>query len=53
MPDVLVKGGDYRVDTVVGAPDVLAHGGDVVIVPLTPGQSTTGTLAKVQAGGTP
>jgi D-beta-D-heptose 7-phosphate kinase/D-beta-D-heptose 1-phosphate adenosyltransferase len=53
MPDVLVKGGDYRVDTVVGAPDVLAHGGDVVIVPLTPGQSTTGTLAKVQAGGAP
>jgi D-beta-D-heptose 7-phosphate kinase/D-beta-D-heptose 1-phosphate adenosyltransferase len=48
-----VKGGDYRVDTVVGAPDVLAHGGDVVIVPLTPGQSTTGTLAKVQAGGAP
>jgi D-beta-D-heptose 7-phosphate kinase/D-beta-D-heptose 1-phosphate adenosyltransferase len=53
MPDVLVKGGDYRVDTVVGAPDVLAHGGDVVIVPLTPGQSTTRTLAKVQAGGAP
>ena len=51
MPDVLVKGGDYTVETVVGAPDVLAHGGDVVIVPLTPGQSTTGTLAKVQAGG--
>jgi rfaE bifunctional protein nucleotidyltransferase chain/domain len=51
MPDVLVKGGDYSVDTVVGAPDVLAHGGDVVIVPLTPGQSTTGTLQKVQSGG--
>lgn len=50
MPDVLVKGGDYTVDTVVGAPEVLAHGGDVVIVPLTPGQSTTGTLAKVQGG---
>ena len=51
MPDVLVKGGDYTVETVVGASDVLAHGGDVVIVPLTPGQSTTGTLAKVQGGG--
>jgi rfaE bifunctional protein nucleotidyltransferase chain/domain len=51
MPDVLVKGGDYSVDTVVGASDVLAHGGDVVIVPLTPGQSTTGTLQKVQSGG--
>ena len=51
MPDVLVKGGDYTVETVVGATDVLAHGGDVVIVPLTPGHSTTGTLARVQAGG--
>lgn len=51
MPDVLVKGGDYTVETVVGAPDVLAHGGDVVIVPLTPGQSTTGTLARMQPGG--
>ena len=51
MPDVLVKGGDYTVETVVGATDVLAHGGDVVIVPLTPSQSTTGTLAKMQTGG--
>jgi rfaE bifunctional protein nucleotidyltransferase chain/domain len=51
MPDVLVKGGDYTVETVVGATEVLAHGGDVVIVPLTPGQSTTGTLAKLQSGG--
>lgn len=52
MPDVLVKGGDYTVDTVVGASEVLAHGGDVVIIPLTPGHSTTGTLARVQSGGT-
>jgi D-beta-D-heptose 7-phosphate kinase/D-beta-D-heptose 1-phosphate adenosyltransferase len=50
MPDVLVKGGDYTVETVVGGTEVLAHGGDVVIIPLTPGQSTTGTLAKVQGG---
>ena len=50
-PDVLVKGGDYTVDTVVGAPDVLARGGDVVIVPLTPGHSTTRTVERMSAGG--
>jgi D-beta-D-heptose 7-phosphate kinase/D-beta-D-heptose 1-phosphate adenosyltransferase len=46
-----VKGGDYTVNTVVGAPDVLARGGDVVIVPLTPGHSTTSTLARLHTGG--
>lgn len=50
MPDVLVKGGDYSPDTVVGAGDVLAHGGEVVIVPLTPGHSTTGTVERMRAG---
>jgi D-beta-D-heptose 7-phosphate kinase/D-beta-D-heptose 1-phosphate adenosyltransferase len=49
-PDVLVKGGDYTVETVVGAPDVVARGGTVVIVPLTPGQSTTSTMERMQAG---
>jgi D-beta-D-heptose 7-phosphate kinase/D-beta-D-heptose 1-phosphate adenosyltransferase len=46
-PDVLVKGGDYAADTVVGAPDVVARGGHVVIVPLTPGHSTSATVASV------
>jgi D-beta-D-heptose 7-phosphate kinase/D-beta-D-heptose 1-phosphate adenosyltransferase len=49
-PDVLVKGGDYSMESVVGAPEVLAHGGKVVIVPLTPGHSTTGTVDRVRAG---
>lgn len=53
MPDVLVKGGDYSVETVVGAEDVLARGGKVIIVPLTPGHSTTGTVERLRAGGTP
>ena len=48
-PDVLVKGGDYSVDTVVGAPDVLARGGRVEIVPLTPGHSTTSIIEKLKA----
>jgi D-beta-D-heptose 7-phosphate kinase/D-beta-D-heptose 1-phosphate adenosyltransferase len=52
MPDVLVKGGDYSMDSVVGAPEVLARGGRVVIVPLTPGHSTTRTVERMRAGGT-
>jgi rfaE bifunctional protein nucleotidyltransferase chain/domain len=47
-PDVLVKGGDYTEATVVGAPDVRARGGKVVIVPLTPGQSTTAIVEKLR-----
>lgn len=51
MPDVLVKGGDYSVETVVGSGDVIARGGKVVIVPLTPGHSTTGTVERLRPGG--
>lgn len=47
-PDVLVKGGDYSEETVVGAPDVRARGGKVVIVPLTPGHSTTAIVEKLR-----
>ncbi len=43
-PDVLVKGGDYSEDTIVGADIVKAHGGEVVTVPLTEGYSTTRLL---------
>jgi rfaE bifunctional protein nucleotidyltransferase chain/domain len=46
-PDILVKGGDYTEDTVVGAADVRARGGRVVIIPLTPGHSTTATLERI------
>lgn len=48
-PDVIVKGGDYAPDTVVGAEVVRARGGRVVIVPLTPGQSTTSIVRKLRA----
>ncbi|HMI58767.1 MAG TPA: D-glycero-beta-D-manno-heptose 1-phosphate adenylyltransferase [Gemmatimonadaceae bacterium] len=40
-PDVLVKGGDYNLDTIVGRAEVESWGGRVQVVPLTPGQSTT------------
>jgi D-beta-D-heptose 7-phosphate kinase/D-beta-D-heptose 1-phosphate adenosyltransferase len=51
MPDVLVKGGDYTVDTIVGAPEVLAAGGRVEVIPLTPGRSTTSILERARGGG--
>ncbi len=49
-PDVIVKGGDYDPSTVVGARETRARGGDVVIIPLTPGHSTTATIAKLRSG---
>lgn len=49
LPDVLVKGGDYTVDTVVGAPAVLARGGSVEIVPTVEGYSTTAIEKKLGA----
>jgi len=49
LPDVLVKGGDYRADAVVGADVVRAHGGRVVIVPLLPGRSATRLLERLRA----
>jgi D-beta-D-heptose 7-phosphate kinase/D-beta-D-heptose 1-phosphate adenosyltransferase len=48
QPDVLVKGGDYAESSVVGAPDVRSRGGRVVIVPLTPGHSTTALVEKLR-----
>jgi len=46
-PDVLIKGGDYSIDEVVGAPEVIAQGGKVVINPILPGFSTTGLIEKI------
>ena len=48
QPDVIVKGGDYTPDTVVGADIVTARGGHVVIVPLIEGQSTTSTIERMR-----
>lgn len=47
-PDVLVKGGDYTPETVVGRTEVEVLGGRVVIVPLTKGQSTTSIIEKLR-----
>lgn len=48
LPDVLVKGGDYTIDQIVGAKEVLANGGKVEIVPIVAGFSTTQTIDKMQ-----
>ncbi len=49
-PDVIVKGGDYSEATVVGAKEVTARGGRVVIIPLTSGQSTTSIIERLREG---
>jgi D-beta-D-heptose 7-phosphate kinase/D-beta-D-heptose 1-phosphate adenosyltransferase len=48
QPDVLVKGGDYDESTIVGAREVRSWGGDVVVIPLTPGHSTTSTVERLR-----
>jgi D-beta-D-heptose 7-phosphate kinase/D-beta-D-heptose 1-phosphate adenosyltransferase len=46
LPDVLVKGGDYRKEEIVGGAEVEAAGGEVVVAPLVPGRSTTAILQR-------
>ena len=48
LPDVLVKGGDYTIDTIVGAKEVIANGGKVVINPIVEGFSTTNIIEKIK-----
>ena len=45
-PDLLVKGGDYKVEDIVGAAEVLEWGGDVYIAELVDGRSTTNIIAR-------
>lgn len=49
LPDVLVKGGDYTLEQIVGAKEVIANGGRVVINPILPGFSTTGIIQQIKA----
>lgn len=48
MPEVLVKGGDWPVEKIVGAPEVLAAGGRVLSIPLVENYSTTSLLKKIR-----
>lgn len=47
-PNVLVKGGDYSIDQVAGAKEVIANGGRVVINPLIEGFSTSNIIGKLK-----
>jgi D-glycero-beta-D-manno-heptose 1-phosphate adenylyltransferase len=49
QPDVLVKGGDWAIDRIVGRELVEARGGVVKTIPLVPGLSTTGLLQRIRS----
>jgi len=48
LPDVIVKGGDYTIDQIVGSKEVIANGGRVVINPIVEGFSTTGIIEQIK-----
>jgi len=48
LPDVLVKGGDYLPDDIVGAKEVRKAGGEVVVVPFLNGHSSSSLIGKIQ-----
>jgi len=50
LPDVLVKGGDWPDDQIVGRKEVEAAGGRVVSLPFVPGYSTSAILEKIREG---
>ncbi|WP_440055371.1 bifunctional D-glycero-beta-D-manno-heptose-7-phosphate kinase/D-glycero-beta-D-manno-heptose 1-phosphate adenylyltransferase HldE [Pseudoalteromonas sp. T1lg65] len=47
-PDILVKGGDYKVEEIAGAEHVLSHGGKVEVLPFLDGCSTSNIIAKAR-----
>ena len=48
IPNILVKGGDYTIDRIIGAQEVLAHGGKVEIIPFVPGKSTSAIIDTIK-----
>ena len=50
-PDVLVKGGDWTVDKIVGGEYVTKYGGEVLSLPLVEGLSTTSLVERIRHGG--
>jgi len=49
VPDLLFKGADYTVDQVVGGAFVVAHGGEVRLIDLEAGHSTTGIVKRMKS----
>jgi rfaE bifunctional protein nucleotidyltransferase chain/domain len=48
LPNILVKGGDWKIDQIVGAREVIANGGDVFSLNFVDGYSTTSIIHKIQ-----
>lgn len=48
LPDVLVKGGDYTIDKIVGAKEVMANGGEVKTLTFVDGYSSTSIIEKIR-----
>ena len=48
MPDVLVKGGDYTIEQIAGAKEVIENGGKVILADMLDGLSTTKTIEKMK-----
>lgn len=48
LPDILVKGSDYTIDTIVGAREVMANGGEVKTIDLVEGYSSTSIIKRIQ-----
>lgn len=49
MPDVLVKGGDYTIENIVGAKEVVANGGEVKTINFVEGYSSTSIINKIRS----
>ncbi len=49
LPDVLVKGGDYKIEQIAGHVEVLANGGQVLVLPFVDGFSTSNIVNKIKA----
>lgn len=52
LPDVLVKGGDWAIDKIIGRDVVKQRGGIVKTIPLVPGQSTTALVQRIRSQST-
>ena len=50
LPDVLVKGGDYRPEDIAGGAEVIAAGGEVIVLGFVEGHSTTATVGRIRGG---
>ena len=48
LPDVMVKGGDYKIEEIAGAKEVLQNGGQVILANIVEGVSTTGIINKMK-----